>query len=198
MMRSSMKEVIIIAGANGTGKTTFARYYSEKYPYDFINPDDIAREISPDNLEHARVKAGKRFFKKLDDLIEGNKSFLLESTLSGKYMVRLIPRFKEHGYFVKIIYIFLETPEVCIERIKERVLKGGHSIPEKDVIRRFYRSKNNFWDLYKSLADKWILVSNSEEKFIEVAIGSKENYIVNSEELLESFLMEVFNESRKI
>lgn len=193
-----MKEVIIIAGANGTGKTTFAKYYSEKYPYDFINVDEITREISPDNLENARLKAGKLFFKKLDDLIEGSKNFLIESTLSGKYMLRLIPRLKENGYFVKIIYIFLETPEVCIERIKERVLKGGHSVPDKDVIRRFYRSKKNFWALYKRLADKWILVYNSEEKFIEVAIGSKENYIVNSEELFEKFLMEVFNEGRKI
>jgi predicted ABC-type ATPase len=171
---------------------------SEKYPYDFINVDEIAREISPDNLENARLKAGKRFFKKLDDFIEGSKNFLLESTLSGKNMGRLIPRLKENGYFVKIIYIFLETPEVCIERIKERVLKGGHSVPEKDVIRRFYRSKKNFWSLYKRLADKWILVYNSEEKFIEVAIGSKDNYIVNSEELFKTFLMEVFNESRKI
>ncbi len=99
----------------GWGKTTFARYYSEKYPYDFINLDEMAREISPDNLENARIKAGKRFFNKLDDFIEGSKNFLLESTLSGKYM-----------------------------------------------------------------------------------IGSKENYIVNSEELFETFLMEVFNESRKI
>jgi len=104
---------------------------SEKYPYDFINVDEIAREISPYNLENARLKAGKRFFKKLDDFIEGSKNFLLESTLSGKNMGRLIPRLKENGYFVKIIYIFLETPEVCIERIKRESFKRGTLCPRE-------------------------------------------------------------------
>ncbi|MCP4147044.1 MAG: AAA family ATPase [bacterium] len=190
-----MREVIIIAGANGSGKTTFAKYYSEKYPFDFINADEIAKEISPDNLEHAKVEAGKRFFRTVDLLIKSGKSFLIESTLSGKYMTRLIPRLKSNGYSVKIIYIFLESPVVCIERIKERVLKGGHFVPTDDVIRRFTRSKRNFWNLYKQMSDEWIVIYNSEEKFLEVAIGTKEDYIINSEELLKKFLEEDIDES---
>lgn len=187
-MKEKTKEAIIIAGANGSGKTTLARIYSEKYPFDFINADEIAKEISTDDSEQARIKAGKLFFIKLDDLIKNNKNFIVESTLAGKYMARLIPRLKKNGYFVRIIYIFLESPEVCIERIKERVLKGGHFVPTADVIRRYYRSKKNFWDVYKALADKWILLYNSEEKFLEIALGSKEKYLVNSEELLGIFI----------
>jgi predicted ABC-type ATPase len=186
-----MKEAVIIAGANGSGKTTFARYYCEKYPIEFINADEIANQFDSNGIQDLRIKAGKHFFKKIDFLIADNKSFMAESTLSGKYLLRLIPRLKKNGYFVNIIYIFLENPEVCIERITDRVLKGGHFIPDEDVIRRFHRSKKNFWNLYKNISNKWILIYNSEEEFIEVAIGSEENYFVNNDELLEKFLREI-------
>jgi predicted ABC-type ATPase len=187
----SKKEVVIIAGANGVGKTTFARSYGDIYPLDFVNADEAARELNPEDMESVKLKAGRFFFKKVDELIKNDDNFIIESTLAGKYLLRLIRRFKDRGFFVKIIYIFLENPEVCIERIKERVLKGGHNVPDKDVLRRYYRSKKNFWHSYKDLADKWFLMYNSEYHFTEIAIGSKEKYIIRHNRLFEDFLKDM-------
>ncbi len=77
-----------------------------------------------------------------------------------------------------MIFIFLDSTQICIERIKERVLKGGHNVPDNDVIRRFSRGNKNFWNNYRLEADYWYLVYNSENKFKEVAIGIKYNYSI--------------------
>lgn len=183
--------MVIIAGANGSGKTTFARSYSTKYPLEFINADEAARKINPGDMYSARLEAGRYFFKKFEELLQGNESFLVESTLAGQYLVKLIRRLKENGFFVKILYLFLENPDICIERIKERVLKGGHNVPEKDVIRRFYRSKKNFWNKYKNLADVWFLVYNSEHLFTQVALGSQDDYVIDHRSLFNKFMQDI-------
>jgi predicted ABC-type ATPase len=119
------------------------------------------------------------------------KSFAIESTLSGLYFKKLIKLAKSHNYIVKLVYIYLDNPSVCIERIKERVLKGGHNVPDKDVIRRYFRSKNNFWNIYKNLVDKWFLIYNSDLYFMELAIGQKENFIVNNEDYFQKFIKDI-------
>lgn len=181
------KEIIIIAGANGSGKTTFAKTFIKKYPYDFINADEIAKELNPNDLTKSKLEAGKIFFKKIDKLINENKSFIVESILSGKYLVRLIQKVKKKGYSITIVYIFLHEPNINIARIKERVLKGGHHVPDEDVIRRYYRSKKNFWEIYKQFADNWSLVYNSKTQFIEIASSENDNYVVNNEKLFDTF-----------
>lgn len=187
-MKKQKKEVIIIAGANGSGKTTFAKSYSKKYPFEFVNADEIAKDIDPDNIQKVRLIAGKRFFEKIDALLSEDKNFLIESTLSGKYLLRMITRLKEQGYSLAITYIFLDTPEMCIERIRERVMKGGHFVPDNDVIRRFYRSMSNFWNVYRFKVDEWFLLHNSKGSFSEIAAGNDKNYFVNDKQLLERFV----------
>jgi len=188
------KEVVIIGGANGVGKTTFAGSYSDSYPLEFVNADEVARELNPEDMGSVKLKAGRFFFRKVEELLKNNDNFIIESTLAGKYLLKLIRRFHEKGLFVKIIYIFLDSPDVCVERIKERVLKGGHNVPEKDVIRRYYRSKINFWKRYKSLADKWFVMYNAGYRFTEIAIGSKDKYIVRHPRLFEEFMKDIKKE----
>ena len=114
--------------------------------------------------------------------MDAGESFVLESTLSGNYLMKVIEKANDSGYSVKIVYIFLETPKDCIQRIRIRVTLGGHSIPDEDVIRRYYRSKINFWNDYKNLAKEWVIMYNSVTRIPKrIAIGSGENYFVEEE-----------------
>ncbi|MDQ1355473.1 MAG: hypothetical protein QG657_5783 [Acidobacteriota bacterium] len=109
-----LKEVVIIAGANGSGKTTFAKSCEKKYPFEFVNADEIALEIDPKDIEHSKVKAGKLFFKKISDLLNSDQNFIIESTLSGRTLAVMIDQMNKRGFSITIIYTFLESPITCI------------------------------------------------------------------------------------
>ncbi len=158
-----MKKLYIIAGANGSGKTTFAKSFSEIHNLYFINANEIAKKLDPKNITKHQVKAGRIFFQELNKRLEGNRSFVIETTLSGKYLVKYIAKAKASGFGVEMIYLFLEKPEVNITRVSNRVLNGGHHVPKDDIIRRFYRSKEMFMSVYKDVVDKWIMYYNSDE-----------------------------------
>lgn len=182
------RELVIIGGPNGSGKSTFASGYLRLHPMPYLCADDLAREINPDDMHSVRYSAGREFFKKLDQYRERKESLLIESTLSGIYLNKIIPWFHNEGYEVILVYVFLYSPKVCVERIKERVLKGGHFVPDKDVARRYYRSKENFWTNYKNQADKWFLVYNSENKFLEIALGIKNEFSIKNKEYFDKFV----------
>ena len=81
------KEIIIIASGNGVGKTTFARAFLQEYSfYEFLNADEIAKSLSAESPDERKISAGKLFFQKLHKAVEQNKSLLIESTLSGRYL----------------------------------------------------------------------------------------------------------------
>ena len=125
-------------------------------------------------------------------MIEAEQSFILESTLSGNYLLKVIEKARQRGYVFKLFYVFLESLDVCIERIKNRIKLGGHFVPDEDVRRRYYRSKQNFWHIYKDLAEDWSLFNNSLLADNQlVAVGSEDNYSVESEGLSKQFLTDI-------
>ena len=161
----------IIAGPNGTGKTTFA---TEFLPFEarcinFINADLIAAGLAPFQPERAVIKAGKIMLHQINECIRKGESFAFETTLSGKTYLKKIREMKSKGYEVIIYFLKLETVELAIERVRLRVAEGGHNIPEQDIRRRFERSWINFQTLYKPLADRWIIfdTSGSQPKIID-------------------------------
>lgn len=183
-----MKEIIIIGGANGSGKTTFSKLLIEETSYIFLNADEIEKELGLTDSNTAKIQAGRIFFERLSELSNQGKSFILESTLAGGYLIKTLENLKGKGYIVKIVYVFLENVEVCIERISQRVKLGGHFVPDEDVRRRFYRSRNKFWNIYKNIADDWAMYFNSTEGVEKVAYGKGENYNTENEDIFNTFI----------
>ncbi len=128
----------------------------------FLNADDIAKELCPDDIESAKIKAGRIYLEKFNQYIEKQISFAVETTLSGKTLEKLVRKAKESGYKIELIYSYLNDFSDCIKRVKTRVLNGGHNVEEEEITRRYYRSIINFWK-YKDLADKWSLFYNGEK-----------------------------------
>jgi predicted ABC-type ATPase len=184
-------EAIIIAGANGSGKTTFSNQLIKETGYAFLNADNIERELNEPASGITKLKAGRIFFAQLDSLIDKNQPFILESTLAGNYLKKVIERINAKEYEINALYTFLESPQTCIKRIEGRVKKGGHFIPDEDVIRRYYRSKNNFWHTYKSLFTTWQLYYNEAAEAPRIAFGEYDNYYVENETLFDLFLKDI-------
>jgi len=184
-----MKQAYIISGPNGCGKTILADKLVEEFKLPFINADNIALELSQDgDVGKVRLQAGKMFLKKLQDHINKNKSFVVETTLAGRYFIRIIEELKKKKYKIILIYISIASPEEAVNKVKQRVKGGGHSVPEEDVVRRFGRSKSNFWNIYKNSVDSWKIYFSVEENFVPVAFSEKNRYSIIDDGLFELFL----------
>lgn len=182
------KILYIIAGANGSGKSTLASELLPSENLEFLNADDVAKEICPDNIESVKIKAGKIVLKRLESLFDSKKSFAIETTLSGKNHIKTVKRAKDLDYQVILIYSYLDNPILCENRIKIRVLNGGHNIPKEDIQRRFYRSKENFWNIYKDLVDEWNLFYNGSSEYILVAQSNQSGIEIYNENLYNEFI----------
>ncbi len=184
------KEIFLLGGANGSGKSTFAVDLIEQTNYFFLNADEIEKSLDEPKSNAASVKAGRMFFDKISELIKDEISFIVESTLSGKSLLNIIKQAKANNYNISIIYVYLDSAETCISRIKARVQKGGHHIPDDVVRRRYYRSLHNFWYKYKDLADKWMMYYNAGTSIEDVAAGKEEEFYV-----IDGGYFEVFNQN---
>lgn len=161
--RRSSPRCIIIAGPNGAGKTTFAREFlaKEANVVHFVNPDLIASGLSPLRPELAGFAAGRLFLQELDRLAEAGNDFAFESTLSGVSYLSRLKRWKAAGRRIEIVHLRISSPQLALRRIAARVKQGGHNVPRRDVLRRFTRSRENFEQHYRLLADRWSVYDNS-------------------------------------
>jgi predicted ABC-type ATPase len=164
----------LIAGANGVGKTTYARarIATVSGTTEFVNLDLIAQGLSPLNPAGQQVRAARYALDMARDLIAQKVSFSLETTLSGKTHLRLVALAKANGLAVKMLYFFVDTPETCLERVARRVSEGGHDVPEADLRRRYNRSLNNF-ATYAKQCDFWRLYDANGLSPMTVAEGER-------------------------
>lgn len=156
------KKIIIIAGPNGAGKTTFARSFlpQEAQCERFINADLIAAGLSPFAPEVAALKAGRLMLAEIDECVHKGESFAFETTLAGLAYLGRIQAWRAAGYHVSLFFLRLPDAETAIARVAERVLQGGHDIPEAVIRRRFATGLRNFEQVYKAAVDAWVEFDN--------------------------------------
>lgn len=181
------RQLIIVGGPNGAGKTTFAMEDLARRGGVYLGADAIAAEISPENPAAAAIEAGRLFLERFDQLIQTEQRLIVESTLAGKSLLRLIADAKAIGFLIKMKFIFVGSAETSLIRIKQRVDRGGHDVPEEDVRRRFSRSLVNFWTKYRLLADDWLLIYNSSNGPLRIADGVDDLLTVYREEYYAKF-----------
>ncbi len=173
-MTDTKPKIIMIAGCNGAGKSTLAPHllrdaFNLK---DYVNADTIAQGLSAFAPEGAAIEAGKIMLRRLRELARQEKSFAFETTLASRYYVKFIEELKAQGFKFHLLFLWLESPELAILRVAERVSAGGHNVPETTIRRRYERGLQNFFKLYQPIADTWALFDvNVIDKLVLVASG---------------------------
>ncbi|MFZ4105995.1 zeta toxin family protein [Flavobacterium sp.] len=177
------KNLYIIAGCNGAGKTTasFTILPEILDCKEFVNADEIAKGLSPFQPEKVSFEAGRIMLNRISDLVAQNENFAFETTLSTRSYKNRIFDAKKKNYNVTLLFFWLKNPELAKERVKTRVLEGGHNIPEDVIERRYYKGINNLFEIYLSIVDQALLFDNSEgiPDLIAEISASEELHILN-------------------
>ncbi|RLD55413.1 MAG: zeta toxin [Bacteroidetes bacterium] len=178
-----MKKLYIISGCNGAGKTT-ASYTILPEMLDcneFVNADEIAKGLSPFNPNKVAIKAGRLMLTRIDELLESGVDFAFETTLATRSYVNTVKKAQEKGYLVTVLYFWLNSPELAVERVRIRVKEGGHHIPEETIRRRYELGISNMFNLYIPIADYWMFIDNSKTPFEILTDGQREIEVVKNE-----------------
>ena len=158
------KNLYIIAGCNGAGKTTasFTILPEILDCKEFVNADEIAKGLSPFQPEKVAVEAGRIMINRINDLLKDNLSFAFETTLASKSYKNKILYAKNKGYSVTLLFFWLQTIELAKDRVATRVLEGGHNIEAAIIERRYIRGIKNLFDIYLPIVDGAFIFDNSE------------------------------------
>ena len=184
-----MPTLYIISGCNGAGKTT-ASYSLLPEMLDcreFVNSDEFAKGLSPFNPEKASIQASRYMLMKIRYLLKREQDFAIETTLATRTLLKTVRMAQDAGYSVTLLYFWLKTPELAIERVRARVEAGGHDIPEETIRRRYNVGIYYFFQYYAPVCERWILADNSQIPFRVIAEGSKNDVIsIRDEETYET------------
>ena len=163
IMAETSPHMIAVAGPNGAGKTSRAPHLLRDMfgLTEYVNADPIAWGLSAFRYEAVAFDAGRIMLKRLHKLAESRASFAFETTLSGRTYPRWIERQKKLGYEFHIMFFWLRSPELAIQRVRQRVREGGHDVGVEIIRRRYTKGARNFFRLYQPLANSWGVYDNS-------------------------------------
>lgn len=171
-----MSKLYIIAGCNGAGKTTasFTILPEILDCKEFVNADEIARGLSPFQPENVSFEAGRIMLQRIQELLLEKVNFAFETTLATRTFVNYIREAQLLGFETTLLFFWLNSEELAVERVKVRVMEGGHNIPTKTIVRRYHRGLSNFFHLYKGIVDNWMFINNSGSTYQLIAQGKKD------------------------
>jgi predicted ABC-type ATPase len=157
-----MPLLTVVGGANGAGKSTLTRLGRETFQsHAVLDPDAIAKEMQVSALRGgSAIDAGREVLRRAEDFLAKRESFLVETTLSGSTYIRMMKRASSLGYRIRFLYVGTSSVEINIQRVRNRVKRGGHDVPEEDQKRRYPRSLENLPEAL-NLADEAIIFDNS-------------------------------------
>ncbi len=179
-MRKDNPYVVVIAGPNGTGKSTAMKNVlsGALTVSEFVNADVIARGLSGLDPDRAAIAAGRIMLNRLSELATQRQNFAFESTLSSKTFFPRLSLLIEDGYDFHLLFVWVDGADTCVRRVIDRVQMGGHMVPEEDVRRRYFRSIDNFHTLYRPIASSWQLIENTGVSPVRIASGGREKATV--------------------
>ena len=172
-----MPYLYIISGCNGAGQTTASYTILPEMLgcKEFVNSDEIAKGLSPFNADNiaVAVEASRIMYRRIRELVAANKTFALETTLASRSIAKLLQNAQEKGYYVTLLYFWLNTPDLAVERVRNRVASGGHNVTESTVRRRYTAGIQNLFQLYIPICDYWMITDNSLSPMEVIAKGFK-------------------------
>jgi predicted ABC-type ATPase len=181
-------ELIVVAGPNGAGKSTFVARFLKERPCPYHCADLIATEFSQLDPISQQITAGREFVRRIEEQLRRDEDFVIETTLSGRTLRTYLARARSAGFDVVIYFVYLDSPDTCVARVRQRVRRGGHNVPVEDIRRRFSRSLANFWHIYREIADYWYMVYNSSGELKWIASGEPDAISVHQEPEFRQFL----------
>lgn len=172
-----MSHVILLAGPNGAGKTTISKSLLQGAweVHEFVNADIIAQGLSMFNPNAAAFQAGRLMLKRLRELAEEKKNFAFETTLASRSFAPWIKKLCAEDYKYHLVFVWSPSPEFCISRVKDRVSRGGHHVPDDVIRRRYHSGLKNFFNLYKPFAHSWDFIDNSKRNEDNLIASYKQN-----------------------
>ena len=179
------KNLYIIAGCNGAGKTTASFTILPEFLdcQEFVNADEIARGLSPFQPEKVAFEAGRIMLHRVDELLSRGETFALETTLATKIYQQKIRAAQQQGYPVILLYFWLSSPALAQERVKTRVLEGGHYIAPEVIDRRYWQGIERLFANYLPLVDEASIYDNSSGEPILLAQKLVDGFHVKNETL---------------
>ena len=170
------KQLYIIAGCNGAGKTTasFTILPAVLNCKEFINADEIAKGLSPFQPESVAMQAGRIMLARMDELLQKGETFAFETTLATKSYKQKIEWAQANGYEVILLFFWLDSPNMAKKRVAQRVAEGGHSILTETIERRYHNGIANLFAIYMDMVDICYIFDNSEGR--KELIAQKERH----------------------
>lgn len=185
-----MPTIFVICGCNGAGKTTAAlRMLPAAFGcQSFVNADAIAAGLSPLSPNTAAVQAGRLMLERMQQLRQAQVDFGFETTLASRSFAPFLRQAHSQGYRIHLLYFWLRSPELAVERVAQRVKSGGYDIPTETIYRRYQRGIANFFELYRPIADEWMTLENSTAESLCFAAGCSEASVT----VYDKYLWEAF------